>query len=260
MAMMKNGALQPERPAWVWAGEGHTVIRMNQKIWLKDRPIPMNYDLPLDWHHVVPWNQLRDGWNRVHAITQEPPVVGNPGADRQRVARVEKAWEVLRLWLHAAGLSDSKHIVAQARAGQLNHQDDLAGRICWAKWNLVEGPTNTYRTLCDQDPVGGDPGGDNCDPFYNGSSGLRERSQSLVAWAGELASADLVALAKRLESFKAYRNVQLPRMAAAIWERVEGEAYKLYKRPQWVSEGRFDKYDAATSDNHHPKWRKREAP
>jgi hypothetical protein len=257
MAMLSNGALQADRPAWAWAGEGHTVIRNNTKIWRTDRPIPMNYALPLDWHHVVPWNQLRDGWNRIHEITQDTATMASASAEKLRVARIEQAWEVLRLWLHAAGLNDSRDIVAQARRDGLNHADDLAGRICWAKWNLVEGPTNTYRTLLADDPVGGDPGGDNCDPFNNGSSGVRDRSENLVAWAGELLSGDLKLLAKRHVRFNAFRNVQLPRMDAATWERLEGKTYTDFKRPQWVSEGRFDKYDAATSDNHHPKWRKR---
>lgn len=258
MAMNRDGALQQDRPAWVWAEEGHTVIRNNRNVWQQDRPIPINYDLPLDWHHIVPWNQLRDGWNRIHAITQESGAASNASGERQRIARIDKAWEVLRLWLHSAGLNDSREIIAQARNGNLNHADDLAGRICWAKWNLVEGPTNTYRTLTDRDPSGGDPGGDHCDPFYNGTGNLRDRSQNLVAWASELASTNLEALLRRHSVFNAYRNVQLTRMNGATWERVMGDAYLRYQRLEWVSEGRFDQYGAATSANHHPKWRKRD--
>jgi len=255
MAMTATGRLETARPAWPWP-DPHTTVAGNRKLWLKDRPIPLNYDLPLDWHHIVPWNKLRDGWNRLHDYTTAA-ALPDPRADKERVRNATKAWEVLRLWLHAVGLDESKAIIAQFQAGNFNDAIDSAGHICWAKWNLVEGPTNTHRTLIAEDPKGGDPGGDSFDPFFHGSRNLSERSNALSAWTGELAAAAPNKLNKRHAALCKLRNTPLAVLDPDTWDRLQGEKYKLYKRPTWTSEGLFDDFDNAKSANHHPKWRKR---
>lgn len=255
MAFEQDGELENARPNWPWV-DAHTETRNNRKIWKTDRPVPFNYSVPMDWHHIVPWNQLCAGWNRIHGMATAVADAIDPAARRRQEKNIKLAWDVLQSWLHAAGARDAARTIRQMKAGNYNDQEDMAEKVCWAKWNLVEGPTNTYRTLTAEDPLGGDPGGDSCDPFSCGSGNLRARSLSLVAWAGELRTGNLATLKTRLHAFRSYRNVALQKFDVGVWERLTGARYELFKRPIWVSEGRFDRFGNATSPNHHAKWRK----
>jgi hypothetical protein len=132
------------------------------------------------------------------------------------------------------------------QAGNLGAVDaqDITEQMCWAKWNLVEGPNNTNRT--------DDPGGTAFDVFSGSkfSSNVRDRSQVLNQiytrvrnWAfnaNTLSAADGKSLLSELGKLKPYKNSPISMFEGSAW--------------QVVDAGKIDKFGLTTSGGRHPTW------
>lgn len=78
--------------------------------------------LPLALHHVIPWNLLRDFWNRM---------------------RENNYWNCLAVWGSMVGVTQaemSRCISQGMRRSRFGNAIGLDAKICWAEWNLVRGP------------------------------------------------------------------------------------------------------------------------
>jgi hypothetical protein len=95
----------------------HTETRSNRKIKNYPEGISSALSIEMGWHHMMPWNTIRDGWNNLI---------------------VNEHWNVLDSWCKHLGFTD--------RIGPLLEnaitRDDLKTSLCWSTWNIVEGPTN----------------------------------------------------------------------------------------------------------------------
>ena len=214
------------RPNFPWPVQ-HTNTRNNKKTWRINRPVPLNYEIPMDWHHMIPWNVLRDSWSAL---------------------ATSGCWNVLGVWLNLLLVQNAQTLLQDMQAQNLAPLDaqNTAECMCWAKWNLVEGPNNTNRT--------DDPGGDGFDIFHGSkfSSNVRTRSQILNQiytlvrnWAHNAAvsSSDAKHLAQMLNNLKPYKNSPIAMFDGAAWEMVDA--------------GRIDKYGiVAPGVGRHPTWRK----
>jgi hypothetical protein len=216
-----NLAARPASPG------GHTSTRNNMRLWRGDwRPVPLNYDVPMDWHHIIPWNTLRDGWSALC------------GSGR---------WEVIAEWLNLMDVADGRTRISEMRNNALAmpHTQDMHTRLCWSKWNLVEGPTNGNRT--------DDPGGDDVDSFsgLKTSNGLRDRSQMLSLifhvmrnWDSTLTNltqADTRALLSYFVRLRPYKRTPIHLFDDKTWVLVDA--------------GKIDRFGLAIH-NKHPTWRK----
>jgi hypothetical protein len=216
-----------ERPAFPWNIK-HTNTRDNRKIWEIDRPIPINYEVPMDWHHIIPWNVLRNGWSAL---------------------ATSRRWEVLRQWTSLWGLDDNvTTIVNNMQNGVLGPPINaiMWDKLCWAEWNIVEGPTNGNRMQ------GDDPGGEGLDTFegYKIPNNLRDRSIILKSiytqmkdWRSttdNITKTDAKPLLKDFEKLKPYTRSPISMFSPKIWE--------------LVTPGRIDRFGQADV---HPKWRKK---
>jgi hypothetical protein len=207
----------------------HTNTKNNRKIWSTDRPVDILYEVPMDWHHMIPWNVLRNSWSAL---------------------ATSKRWEVLEVWIGLIAVENAAQRLSEMKAGNLDNgevQDDITERICWAPWNLVEGPNNTNRT--------DDPGGDGFDAFSGSkfSNNVRSRSQILnqiytqvKGWAyneATLSADQCKSLVKSLGSLSRNTPIVMFQDSASAWEVVDP--------------GKIDKYGLATPPSgRHPTWRK----
>ena len=224
--MNNNGTFNATdaRPNFHWT-DTHTNTRNNNKIWPLDRPVPLNYEVPMDWHHMIPWNILRNWWSALATSGR---------------------WEVLEVWMALALVEDLDTRLSEMQASNLGTVDalEITGRMCWAKWNLVEGPNNTNRT--------DDPGGDAFDSFSGSkfSSKVRDRSQTLNQiytrvsnWAynnNTLSAGDGKSLISELEKLKPYKSSPISMFESSAW--------------QMVNAGKIDKFGLTTSGGRHPTW------
>lgn len=226
--MNNNGTFNANdaRPNFPWPVQ-HTNTRDNNKIWVRDRPVPLNYEIPMDWHHMIPWNVLRDSWSALATSAR---------------------WEVLEAWLGLLSVNDADQRLAEMKAGTLGPVDaqDITEKLCWARWNLVEGPYNGNRT--------DDPGGDGFDDFayLAMSSNVRARAQVLKSiyttvkdWTyndATLTKTGTKGLLADLGKVKAYKQSPIAMF--------EGKAWSL------VDAGKIDKFGLTTSGGRHPTWKK----
>ena len=224
--ILANGTIVATvRPNFPW-NVVHTETRNNRRIWRTDRPVPLNYSTPMDWHHMVPWNALRDGWSALASSGR---------------------WETITPWLVLLGVDDVATRVDEMTNNNLAmpHTQAIWEKLCWAKWNLVEGPNNTYRT--------DDPGGDAVDSFggINMTSSLRARSAAASSvynkignWLPTLATLtadDTKNLKKEFADLKTYKNTPIHMFDAKTWVLED--------------EGRIDRFGLAIN-NRHPTWKK----
>lgn len=149
----------PSRPEFAWRSIKHTDTKNNRRIWTLDRPVPLNYDVPMAWHHIIPWKDLRDGWSAL---------------------ATSHRWEVLKKWIELLEVPDVNGTIKKMQSGTLSPSsgNSMLEKLCWAKWNLVEGPSN--RT--------DDPGSDALDVF-NGAripNNVRDRSNILNLIHGQI--------------------------------------------------------------------------
>lgn len=212
------------RPDFPWNLE-HTKTAGNLQLWPTNRPLPTLYNVDMAWHHMIPWEALSKGWN------------GLVNGGR---------WDVLEAWLRLAGDTDARTHVQAMKQGQLSPEvsDNLEERLCWARWNLVEGPEGKYRT--------DDPGSDDMDLFasINVSSKLRNRCYQLQPiynrvrpWnPGVPASAsDAALLLGDFQKLQGSSNTEIPMFDPKVWTIVE--------------KGEFNRFGQVVGDNH-PKWAK----
>jgi len=224
--ILNNGQITAtERPGFPW-DEEHTNTRNNKQIWKIDRPVPLNYEIPMDWHHIIPWRVLRNGWDALATSNR---------------------WEVLTEWVNLWNIINVPTVINSMQNGNLGAPDNaiMWDKLCWAKWNLVEGPTNGNRT------PGDDPGSDGLDAFEGIGMPNNVRNRSLILksiytqmqnWT--MITANITALQTKnlLNDFKKmreYKNSPISMFDPKVW--------KL------VTIGRIDIYGNATN---HPTWKK----
>jgi hypothetical protein len=228
--MNANGVFAPgyARPAWPW-NDAHTNTRNNTKLWKIDRPIPILYDTPFEWHHMIPWNMLRDGWS---------------------VLATAQRWETLTVWIGTLNVANPAGLISAMKVGALTgaQAGPLIDAICWAKWNLVEGPM--HRT--------DDPGA-LFDKFATraASNNLRSRSQTLnliftalsnavAAGAPALATPKTTkSIADEFTKSRFNKNTAIQMFEPAVWEK--------------LTEGKIDHNTGLVVNAlvaNHPTWRK----
>ncbi len=228
--ILPNGQITANnRPEFAWHNtEKHTNTRNNARMWKVDRPVPLNYEIPMDWHHMIPWKVLRNGWSALATSGR---------------------WDALQAWIDTWGLTNVPTIVASMRQESLAAPQNAAmfDKLCWAQWNLVEGPTNGNRA------PGDDPGADGLDAFEgrNMPNNLRARSLILKAiytqmrdWRidkADVTEADAVALKNGFKNLLPYKQTPIPRFDPSIWA--------------LATQGRIDQYGVAELKKH-PKWKK----
>jgi hypothetical protein len=211
------------RPGFPWPVT-HTSSRNNNKLWKTDRPVPLNYDIPMDWHHMMPWNAIRNSWSALVTSGR---------------------WEAIATWLGLLSDDDPETRLTEMKAGNLASipAQDLTEKLCWAKWNLVEGPNNTNRT--------DDPGGDGFDKFTTPkfSNNVRTRSQTLHSiydlvrqWAADksdVSDKDAKLLSEWFIAVRPYKSSPIA----------------MFEPPAWtiVKDGKFDNFGNASR---HPTWKK----
>ncbi len=122
------------------------------------------------------------------------------------------------------------------------HANDVTEKLCWAKWNLVEGPNNTNRE--------DDPGGEGFDKFatIKFSNNVRSRSQILHLiydkvrlWTvdkNDVSDTEAKLLIDWFKSLKSYKSSPIAMFEPAAWKigTVSG------------------KYDSFGNASRHPKW------
>ena len=226
--MLANGTFNAtdQRPAFPWT-TAHTNSRNNKRLWTVDRPVPLNYEIPMAWHHLIPWNKLRNSWSALAASGQ---------------------WEVLLAWLKLTDIGAADTRIGEMQTGTLGtvNASAIETSMCWAQWNLVEGPKEDNRT--------DDPGGDGFDNFggIKFSSNVRSRSQILhqiytkvSTWqvnTNTVSGADAKLLLGLFAQLKSYKNSPI----------------SLFEPKAWVivNAGRIDGYGLTTSGGRHPTWKK----
>lgn len=212
------------RPNFPWT-DTHTATRDNDKLWKVDRPIPLNYNIPMAWHHMIPWRYLRDGWSAL--------------ATSQR-------WKVLAAWIDTWNLDIATDtLIAAMQTGTLGTPNNatMYDKLCWNQLNLVEGPNGDCRT--------DDPGSDKFDVFEGKamSTNLRNRSQTLKSiftvikpWAPTFAGVtdkDAKSLIQDFAKLRTYNNTPISMFDPKLWVlQVDG------------------KYDAFGNASRHPTWKK----
>jgi len=222
--ILNNGTITAtQRPDFPWNIK-HTNTRDNSKIWKLDRPIPINYEIPMDWHHIIPWKVLRDGWSALATSGR---------------------WDVLKEWVNLWGF-DEVTIINNMRNGVLGSPDNanMWDKLCWAEWNIVEGPNNDLRI--------DDPGSDDVDTFngFRMPSNLRDRSNILQliytqmkGWdktKGNISEKEAKPLLQSFKKLNSYKKSPISMFNPEIWE--------------LVAEGRINRFGLADK---HPTWRKR---
>lgn len=212
------------RPAFPW-GTAHTDSKNNRKLWKTGRPVPLNYEIPMAWHHIIAWRYLRDGWSAL-ATSQQ--------------------WDAIFAWADCWKLDyDTGGLVDLMQAGALGapHNSDMFDMLCWAEFNLVEGPSETNRT--------DDPGSEALDPFegLKAPSNVRNRTQTLKSiftiikpWAAnkdDVSDKDAKNLIQDFKKLRTSSRSPISMFDPKLWE--------------LVAEGRHDKYGNASR---HPTWKK----
>ena len=181
----------------------------------------------MDWHHMIPWNTLRDGWSALATSGR---------------------WEVLTEWVELWQLPNVPQIIRDMQQGNLGapRNGQMWDKLCWSEWNLVEGPTNGNRAS------GDDPGGTGFDAFESARmpNNIRGRSQILKSIYTQMrnwqrTTATITAqqgrtLMKDFKALRRYKSSPIPRFDPSVW--------------QLVTEGRINRYGVADK---HPTWRKR---
>jgi hypothetical protein len=152
-----NGTITTNnRPDFPWE-EKHTLTEDNLKLWKINRPVPISYHLNMDWHHIIPWSVLRNGW---------------------KTLAKSKEWDVLAAWMALFGsIDNANELLGRMKNSTLTgvEGDKIGAEICWPKWNLVEGPHNELRE--------DDPGDKSMDTFtgIHVPNNLRKRCLLLMA-------------------------------------------------------------------------------
>ena len=222
--MNTNGAFNRDegRAGFPWP-VAHTETKNNAKLWKLDRPIPLNYSMPMDWHHMMPWKVIRDSWSALVTSGR---------------------WDVLEIWLGLLVAGNPKAQLAQMREDKLSatDRDDLSAKVCWARWNLVEGPTNTNRT--------DDPGGDGFDAFTTKfSNNVRDRCQMVNSIYGvvcgwdvhknDVSDQDSKNLSNFFTALNSFKNSPIAMFEPTAWVIVQ--------------DGKYDNFGNASR---HPTWKK----
>jgi hypothetical protein len=87
---------------------------------------PMPCIDPFTFHHIIPWNTLRETWSCL---------------------AFEQNWDMLKTLMGAFGITGANSKVQQMKNSELNDTAaaEIHEHLCWVKWNVVEGPLNTHR-------------------------------------------------------------------------------------------------------------------
>ena len=109
---------QPQEPAYDTPNIGLRGLNHGGKY---SDDVLANGRLPLALHHVIPWNLLRDFWNKIQSC---------------------EYWECLAVYGSMVGVTQStmSQMTRKMRRSQFGNAIDLDASICWAEWNLVRGP------------------------------------------------------------------------------------------------------------------------
>jgi hypothetical protein len=224
MAMKKDGVIieaGKTRP-----GEPETWSRTSTKTakwrWATSpEPAPPNHEVPMTFHHVIGWQRLWQMWN--HLIAHE-------------------RWDVITAWAYLLQISDTD--IAAMKGGTLADSDDAYQKVCWAKWNMVEGPRGENRT---DDPS---KTKDDLDFFkYGGSHAARTR---LLELSG-LFSATTVALQATTKDDPGIKT--LGKLFADL-KHLRGKEIVAFDESMWevVKVGKYNEFGIA---ERHTTWCKR---
>ena len=188
--------------------------------------LPPNYKIEMAWHHVIPWNTLRDGWNALVA---------------------KKRWEPLSAWLMALDRNttqDEDKILNAIKGSRLDDPSCLAleKAVCWASWNIVEGPAHRS-----DDP------GEKFDEFKSSRlSGQKRYRFNLLKRVND--SLELIEtysdrrIANEFGELRAYKSAPPLAFDPALWE--------VVTRGKLTSSGQTVSIDHAVNSEAHPVWRK----
>lgn len=241
----KDGTYQNSpRPVFCW-DDKHTDTYAMQKRepWRSSRLFPRGYEIPMAWHHMVPWPILRDGWSAIAILNR---------------------WDVVRAWLESLEVPETS--ITQCVEGMSSQtyrdDDDLSEKVCWAKWNLVEGPKGDVRS---DDPKDGNA----LDRFDYGAmpDGLRGRASI---------AAEIDAALRRIKGLYENRDTAaasispICRRLSYLFRRLAGQNnISMFDIRAWVKtdNGKFtteqveanrknDQKIILLCDQDHPKWAK----
>ncbi|MCC6426068.1 MAG: hypothetical protein IT435_04535 [Phycisphaerales bacterium] len=93
----------------------------------------------LAWHHMIPWNCLRDTWKKLRS-----PTTGQGNA----LAALDPNWDVLYWYMYLLAVPDPADKIKKMKKSQLTtgDQDVIFTKLVWNGWNIVEGPAGQFRT------------------------------------------------------------------------------------------------------------------
>jgi hypothetical protein len=86
--------------------------------------------IPMTWHHTIPWNRLRDTWNGLVRAAY---------------------WDGVDQFLQLISAPNVATVINQIKAGALDGRNELFTLLTWQGWNIVEGPGGAAR-LAGDDP------------------------------------------------------------------------------------------------------------
>lgn len=210
--------------------------------WPGTPPVAPNVQIPMTFHHIMPWNRIWRYWN-VFVNAQE--------------------WDVLRAWSYLLGLDDVIDIYVEllgpsgaglnAGIGPLS-KDDFETKLCWSTWNLVEGPgVRTKGRGALEDP------GEYLDLHYKVSRKLAHRQNMITALDGYMANCERAAAAaavavppgripassirvviKQLADMRSMRNEALTKFDPHMWR--PAKIGSIDSAQNVVLESRYDEF------------------
>ncbi len=116
------------RPKFCWDDKHtDTYALQHREPWRRSTYFPRGYEIPMAWHHMVPWPILREGWSALATLNR---------------------WDVLCAWMESLEVSSPLigQCIGAMADGRYRDNIDLSEWVCWAKWNLVEGPEGDLRS------------------------------------------------------------------------------------------------------------------
>jgi len=157
-----NGTIQPGSgrldppPSW----GAHTVYNHN------------GANLDMAWHHVIPWDTLRNFWNKILLLNHDPDAYFWKDKSQKKrspnLNEVKIYGKILIEYLKYLKFANPQSIVDRMKSNNFKGEakDEFLQKIIWQKWNIVEGPKGDLRS--------DDPGSSQIDKF---KTGLDEKEQ-----------------------------------------------------------------------------------
>jgi hypothetical protein len=198
-----------------------------------DRPKEWKVNKGESYHHVIPYETLRNAWNRLVVLYVDTDLPDARVAMRQFLYLFIKGKDEIDSLLdrmrahHSKGRVASQHRPARLQGFELN---DLAVRLFWPPWNVVVGPSERS----DNPERGG---------FDRFTVGLSEVERSRMK-ALEALFLQLNLFIDKGNTPDAARLILLATAASAVRELLDAKAPIPFRSEMWFDEG-------------NGKWRKR---